>query len=384
MHRIEWVRSKVRLEDTILEVGCDDNIIWRDTQFKAITLDKSIRPEESCFPDVVGEAENLPFEDDGFDVVSECELLEHVKEPQKVLREAVRVARKKAIITVPNEFAWPPELKPFENPGHVRFYSKDTFTKELSKVGLDFKVEDIVWGPWAWFSAEIYCKGKPKVASSMEWAAYQFLTKPDAFLITKQLYEIEQVIGRDVADSLHMTRRFEYPWVYINLQPLSRDDTVLNAGAGYAVFHILISKMVKEVHNVDIDADSVNWLNKVKAKKGFNNVFATLGNLTKMTFPDNYFNKAICISTLEHLAKQKVVDGIEELKRVTKPGGKIAITMDVVLEKTDKQTDLEDFGKIAQKYSFKIPSLPPHGMIFRVPPYNFPFAVACILLEKGG
>ena len=109
-----------------------------------------------------------------------------------------------------------------------------------------------------------------------------------------------------------------------------------------------------------------------------------LGDLTEMAFPSNYFDKAICVSVLEHLPKDKVIAGIEELIRVTKPGGKIAITMDVVLEKTDKQTDLEDFGKIAEKYSFKIPSLPPHGMISRVPPYNFPFAVACILLEKGG
>ncbi|GAJ04528.1 unnamed protein product, partial [marine sediment metagenome] len=196
-HRIEWLRSKVKLEDTILEVGCADNIIWRDTQFKVTTLDKSVRPEENCFPDVVGEAENLPFEDNDFDIVCEAELLEHVDVPQKALREAVRVARKRVIITVPNEFAWPPELKPFENPGHVRFYAKDTFAKELSKVGLEFKVEDIVWGPWAWFSAEIYCRGtKPKVASSMEWADYQFLTRPDAFLIAKQLYQIEQAIGR--------------------------------------------------------------------------------------------------------------------------------------------------------------------------------------------
>jgi len=147
MHRIEWLRSKVRLEDTILEVGCKDNIIWRNTPFKVTTLDKSVRPEENCFPDVVGEAENLPFEDNHFDIVCESELLEHVDDPQKALREAVRVARKKVIITVPNEFAWPPELKPFENPGHVRFYSKDTFAEELSKVGLEFKVEDIVWGP---------------------------------------------------------------------------------------------------------------------------------------------------------------------------------------------------------------------------------------------
>lgn len=215
----------------------------------------------------------------------------------------------------------------------------------------------------------------------MEWADYRFLNEQSYLLLSKELHDMEIDLGKEVPDSLHQSRRFEYPWVYINLQPFTKDDIALDAGAGYTVFHLLISRMVREVYSVDVDADSVNWLNKVKAEKGFN-AFATLGDLTNMTFPANYFNKTICISTLEHLPKQKVVDGIEELIRVTKLGGKIAITMDIVLEKTDKQTDLKDFKDIANKYCLMIPDFPSHMMVLRVPPYNFPFTVACILLEK--
>ena len=165
MHRLQWIQSRATLEDTILEVGCAENPVWKGTPFKVTALDKSVRPEEQCFPDVVGEAENLPFEDKSFDVVCCDELLEHVPDPQRVLSEAVRVARKKVIVTVPWEEKWPPDLKPFWNPGHVRFYKKETFTEELDRLGLPFLVEDIIHGPWAWLGAEVYCDREKAIAT---------------------------------------------------------------------------------------------------------------------------------------------------------------------------------------------------------------------------
>ncbi len=158
MHRHDWIRSKVNLEDAILEVGCAENPVWAGTPFKVTTLDKSVRPEEQCFPNVIGEAENLPFEDKKTDIVCCDELLEHVPDPQRVLKEAVRVARKKVIITVPWEHVWPPELKPFWNPGHVRFYAPKTLEDELKKVDLPFNIEEIRHGAWAWLGAEVYCE----------------------------------------------------------------------------------------------------------------------------------------------------------------------------------------------------------------------------------
>ena len=156
MHRIEWVRSKVKLENTVLEVGCAENPVWRGTNFKVTTVDKQINPKLEIFPDLQANAEDLPFNDDSFDVVCEGELLEHVTEPQKTLREAVRVAKKKVVITVPDEWSWPPELKPFWNPGHVRFYNLDTIKNELEKLDLPFSIEHIRYESWAWLGAEIH------------------------------------------------------------------------------------------------------------------------------------------------------------------------------------------------------------------------------------
>lgn len=46
--------------------------------------------------------DKLPFDDKTFDTVIMFELLEHVQEPEKILEEAKRVARKNILITVPN------------------------------------------------------------------------------------------------------------------------------------------------------------------------------------------------------------------------------------------------------------------------------------------
>lgn len=163
VHRIDWIKSKLSLQDTVLEVGVAENPVFKGTPFKVTTVDISRRPEEDCLPDIVADAAAIPVADKSYDVVNLGELLEHVPDPQAVLKEAVRIARKKVLITCPNEHLWPKSLKPFWNPGHVRFYDHKTFEEEMGKLGLPFKVEDIRFGPWRHLGAEIICDGGQKI-----------------------------------------------------------------------------------------------------------------------------------------------------------------------------------------------------------------------------
>ncbi len=168
VHRIDWIKRRLSLRDTILEVGVAENPVFGGTPFRVVTLDMSVRPEEKCFPGVVALAEHLPFKDRVFEVVCANELLEHAKDPQQVLKEAVRVARKKVIVTVPAEHLWPKVLKPFWNPGHVGFYTRETFEGELKQLGLPFKVETIRHGYWRHYGAEIYCDGGKTMESQLK------------------------------------------------------------------------------------------------------------------------------------------------------------------------------------------------------------------------
>jgi ubiquinone/menaquinone biosynthesis C-methylase UbiE/glycosyltransferase involved in cell wall biosynthesis len=156
MARPDWIRGKVTMQDLILEVGCAENPVWKETAFKVTTVDKQVNPQLQIFPDCKAEAEELPFKEGEYDVVCEGELLEHVADPQRVLREAARVAKKKIILTVPFEWAWTDDLKPFWNPGHVRFYTPESLGEELKALGLPFKIELIRNGPWVWLGAEVY------------------------------------------------------------------------------------------------------------------------------------------------------------------------------------------------------------------------------------
>jgi len=55
---------------------------------------------------VHGVGERLPFPDSSFDFINMCELIEHVKDPEQVIREAVRVLRPRGClyISAPNRY----------------------------------------------------------------------------------------------------------------------------------------------------------------------------------------------------------------------------------------------------------------------------------------
>jgi predicted SAM-dependent methyltransferase len=158
--REAWIHSQVSPEDTILELGCAENPVWRNTLFKVTTSDISERPDEDCKPDIVCDAAAVPKEDKSFDVVCADELLEHVDDPLAVLREAVRLARYKVVITVPNEWEWPAALKPFTNPGHKRFFTRSDLEELLKTLGWPFKIEDIIRDYWWHFGAVITVEEK--------------------------------------------------------------------------------------------------------------------------------------------------------------------------------------------------------------------------------
>lgn len=165
--REAWIQSQVSLEETILELGCAENPVWQGTPFKVTTCDQSRREEDSCLPDIVCDAAAVPKPDKSFDVVSVCELLEHVDDPLAVLREAVRLARYRVVITVPNEWEWPEALKPFTNPGHKRFFNAASLAALLSELKMpgQIKIENIIRDYWWHFGAVITLEEKkPKVS----------------------------------------------------------------------------------------------------------------------------------------------------------------------------------------------------------------------------
>jgi len=140
----------------ILDVGCatgDYCIKLKQLGFECIGVDINHDYIEKARKNGIEaykmDAEDLRFDEESFDTVLLFEVLEHVKNPDRVLNEAKRVARKNILITLPNctEFS---SLKKFNltyehmlEQDHLNFFTKKDLEELLSQKFRNFTVEEI-------------------------------------------------------------------------------------------------------------------------------------------------------------------------------------------------------------------------------------------------
>ena len=77
-------------------------VTWFDHSSQAMEYAKRLCTKYNVSAEFkLGDAHLLPFEDSSFDCTWTGELLEHVFNPEKVVAEAIRVAKKRAIFSTP-------------------------------------------------------------------------------------------------------------------------------------------------------------------------------------------------------------------------------------------------------------------------------------------
>jgi ubiquinone/menaquinone biosynthesis C-methylase UbiE len=99
--------------DHVLEVGCGAGHVLEQfaghkrtgIDLSPTMLDRSRCRLGSAVELLQGSAETLPFDDASFDVVLCTEVLEHTRDPRRVIAELLRVARPHArvVVSIPNE-----------------------------------------------------------------------------------------------------------------------------------------------------------------------------------------------------------------------------------------------------------------------------------------
>lgn len=164
--KIEKISYPIRNElHTILEIGCGHGY---STYELCKIFDKSLLEASDVDPELVQDAQaknptinistesiyQLNREDESFDLVILLEVLEHLSEPDRALRELYRVSKNYCIISVPDEPLWRilnmvrgSYWGDFGNtPGHVNHWSKNRIER---LAGEYFKIITIARStPW--------------------------------------------------------------------------------------------------------------------------------------------------------------------------------------------------------------------------------------------
>lgn len=171
--RTRRVLEELQLKDgdKVLDLGCGNGyysyllsqiplnlkITGIDSHLNAVEDARAQVPKDKA-TFIIGFAEKLPFPENSFDKIVMSEIIEHVKDDERVLREARRVLRPRGILvlTTPNKgypFLWDPInwiLEHFFNfhiksgffagiwNQHLRLYKPEVIEKRLGKVG--FKI----------------------------------------------------------------------------------------------------------------------------------------------------------------------------------------------------------------------------------------------------
>jgi ubiquinone/menaquinone biosynthesis C-methylase UbiE len=157
--RCRWLVSKaLAVGGTIVDIGCADAFMFRDIardRTVEVDINPKLREKNRGLNFFLADAHHLPFRDESFDLAVLGDTLEHVRDPVQVLKEAYRVCKVKLLITVPLEYEWEPQVKPFTAASHIRFYDEEMLRSHLREAGIEgYKMIKIRGGGWVFLAVE--------------------------------------------------------------------------------------------------------------------------------------------------------------------------------------------------------------------------------------
>ena len=146
----------IHRDAALLDAGCGNGFfcswIAQQTRLQKISgadlSEQRIKIARERYPNFdfrVADLQQLPWPDNTFDVVTCIEVLEHIPDPLKVLRELLRVSRRHVVITVPDRnpirlILCPHCGKKFPMFGHIHSFDFQRLEKLVTQAGAAVEV----------------------------------------------------------------------------------------------------------------------------------------------------------------------------------------------------------------------------------------------------
>lgn len=153
---IEMITAVPNKEMSILDLGCGDGLLLSLLKGKGI-IGKGLDISEEAVnrtkmkgfeASVFDFSDRLPFPDNSFDIVTSLDVLEHLYNPESLLKEARRVSKGSVIIGTPNFNSLPARLQVLfgavpennrPNKGHIHWFNYSVLKKMVLESNLVLK-----------------------------------------------------------------------------------------------------------------------------------------------------------------------------------------------------------------------------------------------------
>ncbi len=175
--------------------------------------------EKRYMPDVLGNCYSLPFLDNSFNTVVMCELLEHLKKPEKALDEAYRVLRRNGRLVLSMPFLY----RHHRNPHDYQRWTHEKIYDELQSRGFEVEVF-LPRGAWLVTTLDIFTQGMNSFV-------------PGSFFGSRALSLIGRFLTWSVKKTYSVWSRFD--------RYLSREDVTKSTFHRFTTGYVVVAKKVE-------------------------------------------------------------------------------------------------------------------------------------------